>query len=232
MTEKHIVEWQRALLSEGYQLGKAGADGDFGPATLSASMAALRAAEEVQADTRPDIDPSPAGPIPALWLPKANMKRIIMHWTAGAYVASEVDKEHYHMVIEGDLDLIKGDYSIKDNEVIHGSNYAAHTRNCNTGSIGVSLCCMAGAVESPFNAGKFPMKKEQMDKLIECVAQLCRFYGIPVTRQTVLSHAEVQPTLGITQAGKWDYTRLPFEPTIIGALAVGDFIRSRVQAIL
>ena len=231
MTEKHVKDWQQKLLDAGYTVGPDGADGDFGPATLRASALLLKNWQAQTPDDKPDVEPADE-PIPAIWLPKASMKRVIMHWTAGAYVASEVDREHYHMVIEGDLDLIKGDYSIKDNEVIHGSNYAAHTRSCNTGSIGISLCCMAGAVESPFNAGKYPMKKEQVDKLILCVAQLCRVYGIPVTRQTVLSHAEVQPTLGITQAGKWDYTRLPFEPTIIGALPVGDFIRSRVQAIL
>lgn len=225
--DKRIQVIQNRLVMGGYNVGKAGADGLWGDDTYDGLMDALDKLFGPLGGPTPVV-----GPIPALWLPKANMKRVIMHWTAGAYAASELDKEHYHMVIEGDLDLIKGDYSIKDNEVIHGTHYAAHTRNCNTGSIGISLCCMAGAIETPFNAGKFPMKKEQMDKLIECVAQLCRFYGIPVTRQTVLSHAEVQPTLGITQAGKWDYTRLPFEPTIIGALAVGDFIRSRVQAIL
>lgn len=225
--DKRIQVIQNRLAMAGYNIGKAGADGFWGDDTYEGLMDALDKL------VGPLVPPKAVtGPIPALWMPKANMKRIIMHWTAGAYVASEVDREHYHFVIEGDLDVLRGDYSIKDNEVIYGPQYAAHTRGCNTGSIGISLCCMAGASESPFNAGKYPMKKEQMDTLILCVAQLCATYGIKVTRETVLSHAEVQPTLGIPQAGKWDYTRLAYDPNIVGAIPVGDFIRSRVQAIL
>lgn len=228
--DKRIQVIQNRLVMAGFDVGKAGADGLWGDDTYDALMGAM------DKWIGPLIPPKPSPRferhIPALWLPKAAMKRIINHWTAGSYIASELDKEHYHMVIEGDLDLIKGDHSIKDNEVIHGTNYAAHTRNCNTGSIGVSLCCMAGAIETPFSAGKFPMKEEQFDKLCEVNAQLCETYGIPVTPQTVLTHAEVQPTLGIAQAGKWDYTRLPFEPGIVGALAVGNHLRAKVKALL
>jgi N-acetyl-anhydromuramyl-L-alanine amidase AmpD len=109
-------------------------------------------------------------------------------------------------------------------------DYAAHTRGCNTGSIGVSLACMAGATETPFNAGKFPMTEKQWVAMIEGIAQLCKFYKIPVSPQTVLSHAEVQGTLGIKQAGKWDFTRLAFDPTVKGAKACGDRMRKEVAA--
>lgn len=36
-----IKQWQQALLGHGYDLGPAGADGDFGPATLRASLKVL-----------------------------------------------------------------------------------------------------------------------------------------------------------------------------------------------
>src|SRR5690606_24142627 len=50
----------------------------------------------------------------------------------------------------------------------------------------------------------------------------------PVTRKTMLSHAEVQGTLGIAQRQKWDFTRLPFNDSLRGAHAIGDWMRSRI----
>ncbi len=85
------------------------------------------------------------------------MKRIILHWTAGAHNASALDKEHF--VIEGDGNIVRGDHTIDDNVSTADDDYAAHTRRTNTKSIGVSVCCMAGARESPFKPGPFPMKK-------------------------------------------------------------------------
>ena len=76
------------------------------------------------------------------------------------------------------------------------------------------------------------MTKAQWDKLAVVVADLCRFYGIPVTPKTVLSHAEVQGTLGITQRGKWDFTRLAFAPEVKGAKACGDLLRTAVARLL
>jgi hypothetical protein len=46
--------------------------------------------------------------------------------------------------------------------------------------------------------------------------------------QTVLTHAEVQPTLGVKQRGKWDITRLSFKPDLVGAIPVGNYIRETV----
>lgn len=109
---------------------------------------------------------------------------------------------------------------------------ASHTLNCNTGSIGVSLCCMAGAIESPFNAGSAPMTAEQWSALPRVLADLCRRYGIAVSPRTVLSHAEVQGTLGIAQRGKWDITRLSFDPSVKGAKACGDAFRAATNALL
>ena len=125
---------------------------------------------------------------------------------------------------------MRGDHAISDNLNCADDDYAAHTRGTNTGSIGVSLACMAGAIEAPFNAGKYPMTRQQWDGIIQGIAQLCKFYKIPVTPETVLSHAQVQKTLGIKQAGKWDFTRLAFDPSVVGAKACGDRMRSEVSA--
>lgn len=170
--------------------------------------------------------------LPDAWLPKVKMTRIVLHWSAGAWKASALDKEHYHFIVEHDGNVVRGDHSIADNVNTADDDYAAHTRGCNTGAIGVSMAAMAGAVENPFNAGRFPLTQEQWDRAAEVVAHLAKVYMIPVDSTHVLSHAEVQPNLGIQQAGKWDVTRLPFAPSVRGADACGEKFRGQVRALL
>lgn len=146
------------------------------------------------------------------WMPACKMNRIILHWTAGSYDASAVDKEHYHILVEGDGSLVRGDHPIDDNVNTKDGIYAAHTLGTNTGSIGVSACSMAGAVEKPFNPGSFPMKKSQWLKMAAVAAELAKFYNIAVTRKTILGHGEVQKELDIKQKGKWDPVVLPWDP--------------------
>lgn len=202
------------------------ADGIIGPLTVAALYAAV--AKKVAAG-----QPGAGGHVPADWMPAAQMNRVIVHWTAGAHRASGLDRSHYHILIEGDGKLIRGIPSIDLNDARGARRgYAAHTLNCNSGSIGVSLCCMAGAVESPFKAGSAPMTREQWEALPPVLADLCRRYSIPVTPQTVLSHAEVQSALGIKQRGKWDISRLAFDPTLIGAKACGGQFRSSTSSLL
>jgi N-acetyl-anhydromuramyl-L-alanine amidase AmpD len=163
-------------------------------------------------------------------MPSARIERIIFHWTAGAHRASGLDKSHYHILIEVDGKLVRGTRSIAANGIGGTGQRASHTLDCNTGSIGVSLCCMAGAIESPFKAGSAPMTAVQWKTLADVLADLCRRYGVPVTPKTVLSHAEVQSNLGIRQRGKWDIARLAFDPSIVGAKACGDAMRVAVSA--
>lgn len=245
-----IAAIQRALLARGYDPGPADGiagrrteaavrafqrdagltvDGDPGPKT----QAALQVGRASPASPAPA--PAPADPAYALvpaWLPSAKMERIIVHWTAGPHKATGLDRSHYHLIIQGDGTLVRGDRSIADNEAPIRGAYAAHTLSCNSGSIGVSLACMAGAVESPFNAGSAPMTRAQWDRLPAVLAALCGRYGIHVTPRTVLSHAEVQGTLGIKQRGKWDIARLAFDPSVVGAKACGDIFRARTTELL
>lgn len=158
------------------------------------------------------------------------MKRIILHWTAGAHTPSNLDKEHYHFIVAGDGAVVKGKHPVEANWKPVPGQYAAHTLNCNTGSIGVAVAAMDGAVERPFSAGKHPITPKQVDALVKLVRDLCRGYGIPVTRETVLSHAEVQPTLKIKQRGKWDIAWLPGMESPGDPVKVGDHIRGLVDA--
>ncbi|MDW9786787.1 N-acetylmuramoyl-L-alanine amidase [Sinorhizobium meliloti] len=232
-----VQSLQRRLIALGYPLPKFGADGDFGEETREAVNEALEELESLRG-AKPAAEPKPApmapsgrkGEVPAEWMPDAKMERIILHWTAGAHKASEFDRGHYHILIEDDGKLVRGIPSIELNEAPAKKGYAAHTLGANSGSIGVSLCCMAGANEAPFDPGKYPMTGAQWDALTSVVADLCRRYSIPVTDKTVLSHAEVQNNLGIQQRGKWDFTRLAFDPSVKGAKACGDKLRAEAKA--
>lgn len=168
--------------------------------------------------------------VPRNWMPNCSMKRIILHWTAGGHKASpSVDTGHYHILIEDDGKLVKGTHSIIDNVSTGDNNYAAHTALFDTGSIGISVCCMAGAKESPFNAGASPMTQKQWETMAQVAAELCDFYDIPVTPQTALGHGEVEATHGKPQGGKWDLMVLPWKPTL-SKTKVGNEFRSMVKS--
>lgn len=170
--------------------------------------------------------------LPDDWMPAAPMKRIHLHWTGGGHTANAVDRKSYHVLIQHDGSLVRGDRSIAANAPGSGMPPASHTRNANTGAIGISMCCMARAVERPFDAGRHPMTRAQWDRAMEIVAQLARRYRIPVTPVTILTHSEVQSNLGILQKNKWDINNLAFDPRLTGAKAVGDHMRARVAALL
>ena len=170
--------------------------------------------------------------LPAEWTPSAKMSRIHVHWTAGGHKANADDRRAYHVLVEGDGGLQRGDRSIKANEAGSGMKPASHTLNANTAAIGVSMCCMRDAEESPFNPGPSPMTKTQWDKMVEVVADLARRYDVKVTPRTILTHAEVEPTLGIKQKNKWDVVRLAFDDSVRGHKAVGDRLRAQVAVAL
>ena len=164
------------------------------------------------------------------------MNRIVLHWTAGAHNANGTDKRAYHYIIEGDGAIVNGNHPPEANARItnprDGSTYAAHTRGLNTGSIGVAMAGMRGAQESPFSAGPSPITEAQVSALVDHVAALADKYGIPVTRECVLTHAEVETTLGVKQRPRWDIKWLPGMARPMDAVAVGDMLRARITAAL
>lgn len=173
--------------------------------------------------------------IPRSALPNVPMKRIHAHWTAGGYTPNiAYDKKAYHFLISGgpNPELVLGTPTIDKNSGRLKDGYSAHTLNANTDSISISCAGMAGAVESPFNPGKYPLQNAQFDLMCQVIAELCIAYNIMVSDRTTLSHAEVQPNLGIRQRFKWDFTRLPFDSSIRGAKMCGDYMRERIDFFL
>jgi len=222
-----VLDVQRGLAARGFDPGKI--DGLIGPATLTAVLDALDRIPVVLVDHPPRVS-TPVGVVPVDWMPWCQMQRVVWHWTAGTHKANGTDKKHYHILIEGDGKLVRGDQPITANAAPIKGAYAAHTLNLNTGSIGVSLCGMTLATESPFRAGPYPITMAQWGVLTGVLADLCRRYAIPVSPSTVLSHAEVQATLGVRQKNKWDTAVLPFDPGLKGAKAIGDSMRASVKA--
>jgi N-acetyl-anhydromuramyl-L-alanine amidase AmpD len=157
------------------------------------------------------------------------LHRIHWHWTAGLHRPNDLERAHYHFMIDRDGRIHHGKHPPEANARIVGSAYAAHTASANTGAIGVALCGMAGARERPFSPGSHPITELQIDALVEFTAQLCQTYGIHVARRTVLSHAEVQPTLGIAQKAKWDIAWLPGMLAPGDPVQIGDELRLRVM---
>jgi hypothetical protein len=166
--------------------------------------------------------------VPAAWMPRCRMKRIILHWTAGGYKSSGEDRVHYHLLIEGDGHLVRGEHTIADNVRTSDDNYAAHVARLNAGSIGVTACCMFGAMETPFHPGRYPLNAQQVEVMATVAADLCEQYEIPVTPETVLGHGEVQSVLGVPQRGKWDPMVLPFDLSR-ARHDVGDRFRQKVS---
>lgn len=157
----------------------------------------------------------------------AGLEHIIAHWAVTRYKCDENSKHHYHFIYDGDGKETVGHYTPEANISVSDGAYAAHTLDCNKGSIGVSCAAMLGA-ESETNYGNYPITAAQFNSMCAGIARLCIKYGIRVTPKTVLSHAEVQETLGIVQRGKWDISVLP-HVNLRGAKACGNFIRVTVS---
>lgn len=154
------------------------------------------------------------------------MKRIHWHWDGGNGDARNLS--HYHFVIDHKGEIHAGKPP-EVNAAPLGPDYVRHTRGANSNAIAICVAGMAGAKERPFRPGPNPINEKQIEVLVDLTADLCDTYGIPVSRKTTLSHAEVQPNLGIRQRGKWDIAWMPPMPRVGDPVEVGDALRRRVK---
>jgi hypothetical protein len=141
--------------------------------------------------------------IPVDWMPRGDVRRTVLHWTAGTHKPSALERLHYHFLIDGSGTVWQG---ARD-----PGKYLPHTRGLNTGSIGIALCGMAGAFELPFIPGRYPLLPVQFSRATELVRQLVQRYDLVYTERSVLVHADVGRVYGIPQKGKWDITCWPGE---------------------
>ena len=150
-----------------------------------------------------------------------SLNRITIHWTGSTYTPNDCDKSHYHFIIDGDGNVIKGKYKPEDNLDCKDGVYAAHTGGGNTGNIGVAMSCL-------YN-NYYPIRRVQLEACCKLVAQLCEKYGIRITNKTVLTHAEFGKLYPHTTSnGKIDINKLPCV-AVYGIDNVGNWIRNKVQ---
>ena len=156
------------------------------------------------------------------------MKRIILHWTAGANEPNNTDYQHYHYLVNGNGVVVKGKYNPEDNLNCNDGKYAQHTGGGNTGSIGVAMCGMAGYVSGKAESTKYPLKSKQVEATFKLCAELCKKYDLAVTPQTVMTHYEFgQKNPKTSSAGKIDIVYLHPYPKVTTA-GMGDFIRNKI----
>lgn len=162
--------------------------------------------------------------------------RIVMHHTGGPYTATTTDLRAYHTITQGDGSTVPGRFPYEANAIgtfLRSGHYAAHTARLNTGAIGKAVAAMGNGVWSRPRDGKFFPTSAQMHAFLVSVAKDAKKYGIPVTRENILSHAEVEITLGVKQANKWDFDYDPFGLSDLrDPIEIGDMLRGRIKAFM
>lgn len=156
------------------------------------------------------------------------MKKIVIHWTAGASVPNLHDKECYHYLIDSFGKIYEGKFKPTANEVCKTGMYAAHTGGGNTGAIGVALCGMFG-YKNRKNVGNYPITRVQFESAMQLCAKISKKFNIPITKSTVLTHYEFGKTHpNTTSFGKIDITFIP-PYSWVEADDVGKFIRTKIR---
>ena len=103
--------------------------------------------------------------------------KIYLHWSAGHYGQFFDD---YHINIDKDGSI----YSSTDDL----SEVLAHTYHRNTGAVGVSMACCAGATSN--DLGDESPTTAQIDAMAKVVMVLCDEFGMEINKDNVMTHGE------------------------------------------
>lgn len=167
-----------------------------------------------------------------LKFPGCRIDGIVIHWSAGAYGLNSQEEGAYHFVVQPDGRVQRGQFTLAQQTpplVFNPRSYAAHTKGFNSYRAGVSMDAMGGAVERPFNPGRWPVTEEQVSRTCELCAAILKFYGLELSRNTVNTHAEVPIVHGRPQPGKWDVNWLPWMRAPVAPLVAGDILREQIK---
>jgi len=157
---------------------------------------------------------------------------IVFHWAASSYNVTNDTTKHYnglfdHTGIEYDGGAPAG------HQAQYSRTYGvSHTLNNNTGFVGLAVSGMGDASANwganSVDQGKWPLTWKGVDAMLKKGAFYCKQYDIRPSKWTTLTHAEVQPSLNITQRGKWDFQVLPESTTLLSPIVCGDILRKRM----
>jgi hypothetical protein len=158
--------------------------------------------------------------------------RITAHHTGGGYRPTADDLRAYHISIDGEGQRHKGVHPLDANaagKALTTGAYYPHTWKLNSGNFGISVCSMVkGDWNNPRATAAYP-RAVQIDAMIEEIALRCREFSIQPSRTHTLSHAEVEPTLGVKQKNKWDFDYQIRTVAVREPVSIFDEIRQEVS---
>ena len=149
------------------------------------------------------------------------INKIYLHWTAGQY-NQIFNSYHYCITGNGEVHKMGEPEEIK-----------SHTWLRNTDAIGIALCCGYGAGIMLKEDGSYsvswgfcPPTFTQVTVMGILIADLCEKYKIPITKDNILTHAEVALLDGYSIYDndpdmRWDLITLPW----INGESGGEYIR-------
>lgn len=108
--------------------------------------------------------------------------KIYLHWSAGHYFQKFSD---YHVNITADGKLYVSTDNLADT--------LAHTYMRNSGAVGISLCCAAGATTN--DLGDEPPTKEQIEAMAQAVCAVADGLWLTISPEYVLTHGEAADNL-------------------------------------
>lgn len=103
--------------------------------------------------------------------------KIYLHWSAGHY-SQKFDDYHVNITADGKLYLTTDDLS----EVL------AHTYHRNSGAVGISLCCCAGATTN--DLGDEPPTSQQIESIALAICAVADGLWLTIDKAHVMTHGE------------------------------------------
>ena len=103
--------------------------------------------------------------------------KIYLHWSAGHY-SQKFDDYHVNITADGKLYLTTDDLS----EVL------AHTYHRNSGAVGISLCCCAGATTN--DLGGEPPTCQQIESIALAICAVAGGLWLTIDKAHVMTHGE------------------------------------------
>lgn len=140
---------------------------------------------------------------------RGKIRRIYLHWSAGRYGQVFDD---YHLNIDADGRVYQTCRSLTESK--------SHTYKRNSASIGISLCCCFDAVcfsSGRVELGSQPPRPKQIEAMARAVAVLSVALKLPISFETVTTHAEAACMDGYGIGSddgdmRWDLLLLPDLP--------------------
>ena len=160
------------------------------------------------------------------------LTKIVIHWTGGS---ESLDLDRYHYVVDRAGIVHKGLKPPEANIPSNGKflregidHYVKHCGGGNSMAIGISAVGMFG-YDSKTRKTSYPITEIQMEALFAECAKLCKQYNIPITEDTVFTHAEFgRKNPNTSSRGKVDIEFLPYKRELAGS-NVGPYIRNKIR---